>query len=62
MSSVNDNNNPDGESSSQATLCTATNWHRSLQMWIEMIALINNPVEIIENKIAQSHVKYLECK
>ena len=49
MSSINDNNNPDGGSSSKATLGAATNQHRSLQMWIEKIALLNNPVEIVEN-------------
>ena len=62
MSSIDGNNNPDGGISSQTTLRASTNWHRSLLMWIEEIVLLNNPVEIVENKVAQSHMKYPECK
>lgn len=39
-----------------------TNWHRSLFMWIEKITKLNQPVNIVENKIEREHVKYGECK
>ena len=46
----------------QQQLMTITNWHRSLNMWLEHIVLKNGALSDVQCEISRSHMRYPEVK